>query len=205
VFTEKDIADQCKKYNRMAQTMLYKKYAYVFYGICLRYAGSKEEAEDILHEALIKIMTRIKTFTWRGEGSFFSWSKKIVINTAISHINKNNKIHLDKYRDDIDYRYENEEDTFGNTVDKKDIDDSKIDYSIVKNAKLSQEEMIEALTELPEYFRVVFNLHVIEGIKHKQIAKMLSISEKTSKTRLFRARMHLQKIIYKKSIEKVGI
>ena len=175
--TEEEILiEGCKKKNRAAQEQLYKRYASRMKGICLRYAKDEEEAKDILQESFIKIFSHIDSFVWQQKFSFEGWLKRIVVNTAISYYKKKKKNHpsypLEDYENTI-HDHEEEE--------------------ISVNPDVSQTELLQALQELPEIFRMVFNLFYIENYSHKEISEALSIDEKTSRTRLFRAKELLRK------------
>lgn len=160
------ILERCKKYERKAQKELYDVYSPVLLGICIRYAKTRDEAEDILQEGLIKILTKINDF--KGDGSFEGWMKRIIVNTAISHYHKNKK-HNDVY--DIDEI--NETDIKGNTFE---------------NNQFTSEELYSVINNLPAGYKEVFNLYAIEGYKHKEIAEILNINQNTSKSQYSRAK-----------------
>ncbi len=176
------------------------------YGICIRYTSDPDEAKDIMQEGFIKIFSHIRQY--KAKGSFEGWMKRIMVNTAITHYHKNKKGNVVGRIEEIDesgiLHEQSQTEEMEEGIDKADINSSKIDYRIVSHAQLSVNELLKALHVLPEAFKMVFNLHCIEGYKHKEIAGMLKIDEKTSRTRLLRARNILQKEIYKMSIIKVG-
>ena len=149
---------------------LYKYFAPKMYGICLRFAGNEMEADDILQEGFIKIFIKIKEF--RNEGSLEGWIRRTIINTAINHYRKNLRYAKFQDIDDLEVPISNEENIYD---------------------KLSKEELVKLVQELPNGYRTVFNLNVIEGYTHKEIGKMLNISDNTSKSQLTRARSILQK------------
>lgn len=160
-----------KKSKRKPQVQLYNQYAPMLLGICMRYVADKSEAEDILQEGFIKIFKNIGNYT--GEGNFEGWMKKIVVNTAITHFNKEKKHY---YHEEIEEATELE-------VDKAFSPDK------VYDAK----ELNELLKKMPEGYRVIFNLYAIEGYKHREIADKLEIEESTSKTQYLRAKKWLIK------------
>ena len=164
------ILERCKKYDKKAQKELYDVYSPVLFGICIRYAKTKHEAEDILQDGFIKILTKINDFN--SAGSFEGWMRRIIVNTAISHYHKNKK-HNDIY--DIDEI--NETDIKGYTFDNK---------------QFTSEELYSVINNLPEGYKVVFNLYAIEGYKHKEIAEMLNINQNTSKSQYSRAKDKLR-------------
>ncbi|MCD4725532.1 MAG: sigma-70 family RNA polymerase sigma factor [Bacteroidales bacterium] len=158
-----------------AQGKLYQHFAPKMFGICLRFTRNQMEAEDILQEGFIKIFRYLKDY--RSEGSLEGWIRKTIVNTAINFYKK--KI---KYQKDISLEQSepinNEEE---NAIDM-----------------LSAKELLDLIHELPDGYRMVFNLNVIEGYTHKEIGNMLNISENTSKSQLSRARGVLQSKLKKK-------
>ncbi len=171
--SEKKIIEDCVNGKRYAYEQLFKTYASTMLGICMRYSKDKAEAEDILQEGFIKVFFNIKKF--RSEGSFEGWLKKIMVNTAINHYQKNLKHY---FHIQIDKLHE----TISDYVD----DDLHADESLPK------EKIMALVQDLPDGYRFVFNMYVFEEFSHKQIAKAMNISVSTSKTQLFKAR-HLLK------------
>lgn len=153
------------------QEELYRRFAPKMYAVCLRYAGNAEEAEDILQEGFIKIFKKISSF--RSEGSFEGWIRRIFVNTSIEHFRR--KIYLQPIS-------EQEE----NTLEGKSI-------SILD--KLAERDIIQLVQQLSPGYRTVFNMYVIEGYTHKEIGEMLEISEGTSKSQLSRAKVILQDMV----------
>lgn len=153
------------------QYELYQRFAPKMYGVCLRYAGNAEEAEDILQEGFIKVFNKIGSF--RNEGSFEGWIRRIFVNTAIENFRK--KIHLQPIT-------EYEEDT----VEGKYL-------SVLDN--LAEKDIIQLVQQLSPGYRTVFNMYVVEGYTHRQIAEALGISEGTSKSQLSRAKQILQDLV----------
>lgn len=171
----------CKTGNRDAQAWLYQTYAPVLLGVCSRYFQDKEKAEDAMHESMIIIFSKITQY--RNEGSFEGWLKRITINKCIEIIRK------EKWFSEIDNLQNEPIETEEEILSTKDK---------ILNSGLSQTDILNALQELPDGFRTVFNLYAIEGLKHKEIAQMLGISEGTSKSQLNRAREKLQKLLISK-------
>ena len=159
------------------QQELYERFSPKMYAVCLRYAGNAEEAEDILQEGFIKIFNKITSF--RGEGSFEGWIRRIFVNTAIEQFRKKN------YLKPITEVEEN-------TVEGK--------YLSVLDS-LAEKDIIQLVQQLSPGYRTVFNMYVVEGYTHKQIAEILGISEGTSKSQLSRAKLILQDLV-KTFIEK---
>lgn len=162
--------------------MLYEMFSSRMFGVCLRYAGSKEDAQDILHEGFLKIFEKIEQYAARG--SFEGWVRKIMVNTA-----------LEKYRSQ--YRMVRLEDE-GRESDEKNHEDLADNITV--------NELLLLIKELSPQYRVVFNLYAIEGYTHKEISDMLDISEGTSKSNLSRARSILQERVkqYYNQTVKVG-
>jgi len=182
----------CKRHKRSAQEALYKKYAPILKGICLRYTSNIADAEDLLQDGFIKILSKIRQFS--GTGSFEGWLKRIMVNTAISHFRKM-KYHLNL--DDINQTYLADD-------DDKEQDQINIKNQII-NSEISREELLDLVNSLPNGFRMVFNMYVIEDYSHKEIAKALSISKSTSKSQLSRARKLMQKLLVEKLKTKQSI
>lgn len=179
-----EIIARCRKMEKKAQRRLYNMYAPLFFGIALRYGQRKQDAEDILQDAFVKIFTRINQYNEKG--SFEGWMKKILINTAISHYRLSQK---HDYHKDI------------NAVSETSLKNFDLD----KDSDFTKEELLNTINSLPDGFRLVFNLYAIEGYKHREIADMLDISTGTSKSQYSRARTLLQfKLLeLKKEKEKV--
>jgi RNA polymerase sigma-70 factor (ECF subfamily) len=171
ITSESDLIEGCIQGDRRMQEELYKRYAPKMYGVCLRYANNQAEAEDILQEGFVKVFRKMSSF--RQEGSFEGWIRRIFVNTAIEHYRK--KIHLQPITD-----YEE------NTIEGK--------YLSVLDA-MAEKDIIELVQQLSPGYRTVFNMYVIEGYSHKQIAEALGISEGTSKSQLSRAKLILQDLV----------
>lgn len=151
---------------------LYDSYAPKMLGVCLRYAKNQMEAEDILQDAFIKVFTNLHRFKFQG--SFEGWLRRTIVNTAINQYKKNLKHAREMDIDDIEAENQKEE---------KVLD------------RMSADEILAIIQTLPEGYRVVFNLNVLEGYTHKMIGEMLDISENTSKSQLLRAKRILREKI----------
>jgi len=160
----------CANKEPIAQEQLYRLFAGKMFALCLKYSKNKEEAEDNLQDGFIQIYDKISQF--KNKGSFEGWMKRIVINTA-----------LQKYRDknvlNVVYDFVDEEEVMVE-VEEEDI---WLDY------------LLKLIQELPNQYRLVFNLYVLDGYSHKEISKELKISEGTSKSNLSRARAILKEKI----------
>lgn len=176
-FNENQIIEGCIAGNRRAQEALYSMFASKMMGVCMRYSSNYHNAEDILQEGFVKIFTNIHRY--RGDGSFEGWVRRIFVNTAIEHYRKNGKVYA--------------------TDDLQSVESSIINDDAISN--LSAKDLVHAIQKLSTGYRTIFNMYVVEGYSHKEIAQMLGISEGTSKSQLARARVHLQKIITGKNPE----
>ena len=171
--SEEDLINRCLKNDQKAHEVLYKRFAPKMYGVCMRFAKNQMEADDILQEGFIKVFTNLKSF--RNEGSLEGWIRRTIVNTAINLYKKNLK---------------HQKDT--------DLEQAEVIQNQETNSleKLSVQELLKLIMELPTGYRVVFNLNVIEGYSHKEIGDLLKISENTSKSQLSRARLALQKKLF---------
>jgi RNA polymerase sigma-70 factor (ECF subfamily) len=165
------LLDSCQKGNRNGQDRLYREFYGYSLGICLRYSRTREEAIEIVNDGYIKIFSRLDRYT-KGL-SFKGWLRKVMINSAIDYFRRN-----EKHYHSLDISHVHYETTSETALDK-----------------LSEQEIIAAIQLLPPSYRMVFNLFVIEGYKHDEIANQLNISIGTSKSNLAIARSKLQKIL----------
>ena len=168
------------KGDRAAQHELYQQYAAQMMVVCLRYCRCREDAEDVLQEAFIKVFSHIDKF--RQDSHLAYWIKRIVINTALNH-----------HRKSV-YLYPH-------------LDIDEVHHLGTEDPTLSGfqfQELLNILQSLPQGCQVVFNLHAIEGYKHREIAKLLNISEGTSKSQYARARSLVKEMITKKGEVKHG-
>ncbi len=175
--SEKELIAGCCKGYGPAQKELYRLYAPKMFGVVLRYSNDQHTAEDLLQEGFIKVYQNIGTF--RNEGSFEGWIRRIFINVSLEHFRRSTRLYP-----------------------ISDIHDGGIE--VVENSvieKLCADDLLALLQKLSPGYRMVFNLYAIEGFSHKEIGKMLNISEGTSKSQLARGRSILQKMVRK--LEKV--
>ena len=168
---ESDLIRGCLEDNRRMQEELYCRFSPRMYAVCLRYAGNAEEAEDILQEGFIKVFKKLDSF--RSEGSFEGWVRRIFVNTAIEHFRRK------RYLMPVTEKEEK-------TIEGKYI--SVLD-------ELAEKDILSLVQELSPGYRTVFNMYVVEGYTHKEIADMLNISEGTSKSQLSRAKVILQDMV----------
>lgn len=169
----KKLINKCKKKDCKAQEELYRMYSGRFFTLCLKYSNSYEQAQDNLQDAFIKIFENINQYN--GKGSFEGWMTRIIINTALK---KHQKTPL---------FLKIEEDNLEEPEEELEVDEDQVSVDV----------LIEIIQDLPDRYRHVFNLYVMEGFSHKEIAEMLNISQGTSKSNLARARMKLQQSLKK--------
>jgi RNA polymerase sigma factor (sigma-70 family) len=173
---ESEIIKGCIKNNRESQKALYEKMYGTMLGVCLRYSNNMIDAKEVLHEGFLNVFENLKNV--KNPDEVESWIKKIMVNKSIEHIRKNKQnllivstVHLNK-----------------NNVSVK---DEITDEAII--SKIGKEEIMKAVQELSQGYRTVYNLFVIDGYPHKEIADMLDISEDTSKLNLSKAKFALRK------------
>ncbi|AWX44599.1 hypothetical protein HME9304_01602 [Flagellimonas maritima] len=169
-----ELIHNCKKGKRKAQAELYRKYSGILFGMCLKYSRNKTEAEDNLHDSFMTIFNKIDQFNFNG--SFEGWIKRITVNTV-----------LQKYRKEQHLNVVSE-----NTVEEMDVDTDQVDVSL--------STLLGYIQELPNKYRLTFNLYVLDGYSHKEISEMLGTSAGTSKSNLARAKMILREKIKKENI-----
>ncbi|WP_242203396.1 RNA polymerase sigma factor [Aestuariivivens insulae] len=159
----------CKTHDTKAQEELYKLFSSKLFSICLKYSNSYAQAEDNLQDAFLTIFNKIEQY--KGKGSFEGWLKRITINTA-----------LQRYRAEKVF----------NIVNENEVEDYEIE---VNEDDISLDYLLKAIQNLPDRYRLVFNLYVLDGYSHKDIANMLKISVGTSKSNLSRARQILKETV----------
>ena len=166
------LIESCRKGNRVAQKVLYDRLAPRMFPVCIRYVADRTVAEDILQDGFVTLFTRLDSY--KGEGSFEGWARKIFVTTALMYLRKKD---ARKMSDDLEAARGLKTDTT-----------SQI-------AEIGYKELMEIITSLPTGFRTVFNMYAVEGYSHKEIADILGISEVTSRSQFSRARAMLQKKI----------
>ncbi|GAA5222357.1 RNA polymerase sigma factor [Membranihabitans marinus] len=168
---EKSIIEACINREKWAQKIVYETHYSKMMGVCMRYAKTEDEALDILHDGFIKVFRYIKKY--QTGTSLYSWIRRIMVNTAIDHYRKMSK----RRTEDLDQ-------AFG--VEGKEPDAVE---------KVTEKEILSAIQTLTPTYRAVFNLYVIDGFSHREIAEQLDISESTSRSNLVKARSKLKKIL----------
>jgi len=173
-----NIIDGCVKLQRESQKRFYTHFYGYAMAICTRYTSTEDDAMEIANDGFLKIFRELSTFVAKYEdveASLKGWMKKIMVNTAIDHFRKNHKYQANVSIDE-------------NSFQAHDNGESSID-------KISYEEILKIVQQLSPVYRTVFNLYVIDGFKHEEIAKKLKISVGTSKSNLAKARLNIQKML----------
>jgi len=173
--TDKELIIACKIGHRNANKLLYNKYAAKMLGVCRRYISDYNEAEDIFMEGMYKVFTHLSSF--EEKGSLEGWMRKIMVNECLMYLRKKHSFQTEALP----------------VIESEDL--------IVRSdvyEQIAADEIIALLNELPNGYRTIFNLYVIEGYKHEEIADILNISINTSKTQLMMAKKKLQVLIEKR-------
>ena len=169
-----ELIHNCKKGERQAQAELYRRYSGILFGMCLKYSRNKTEAEDNLHDSFMTIFSKIDQYSFQG--SFEGWIKRITVNTV-----------LQKYRKEQHLNVVSE-----NIGEETEVDTEGTDINL--------STLLGYIQELPNKYRLTFNLYVLDGYSHKEISEMLGTSTGTSKSNLARAKMILREKIEKEKI-----
>jgi RNA polymerase sigma-70 factor (ECF subfamily) len=176
------LIDQCREGNPKAQFQLYNLYSKQMLNISHRIVNDRMEAEDVLQESFINAFSRLKSF--RGESSFGSWLKRIVINQSLNVVRRKKQ-----------FFEEINDDTFG-LQDEEEKDEEANDYNV--------KDIHTALQQLPDGYRVIFSLYMFEDLSHNEIAEQLNISVNTSKSQLSRARKKMKELMQKNKEDEKG-
>lgn len=172
-FTDKELLEGCIRGELLSQKLLYKRYYGFAMAICLRYSATREEAAEVLNDGFLKVFTKLPSYS--SQNSFKGWLRRILVNTAIDNYRKENQHY--------------------HTVDLMYADSETEDNDII--GAISADEILSLVQQLPPSYRLIFNLFVMEGLSHPEIAEKLNITEGASKSNLFKARTHLQRMIRK--------
>jgi RNA polymerase sigma-70 factor (ECF subfamily) len=163
--TERELADECLAGNRTAHEKLWKLYSGRMYTVCKRYFERDEDAQDALQEGFIRIFQNLRQ--WQGDGPLGAWIRRVVVNTSLNLLKKNSRHGKSTQPDYL-------------------VELEAPDYDAI--GRLSEEELINLIRQMPEGYRTVFNLYALEGFAHLEIADMLGVSENTSKTQYHKAK-----------------
>lgn len=168
---ERELAECCKKGDVAAYKELYERYAGRMLTICLRYINDRDIAEDLLHDGFLKFFDSFDKFTWRGEGSLRAWLERVMINTVLQYLRKNDVMNHSTALENVPEVYE------------------ELEQALVET--IPQKVLMQFIRELPPGYRTVFNLYVFEEKSHKEISQLLGINEKSSASQLARAKAAL--------------
>ncbi len=177
IMTEQAILSGCLNNHPSSQKELYTRYSPKMLAVCFRFAHNKEDAEDMLQEGFIKVFSQIHTF--RNQGAFEGWVRRIVVHTCINNLKKNKR-----FNESVDLIH-------ANSIQVKEESIPSI---------VQAKQIVECIRLLPMGYRTVLNLYAIEGYAHKEIAEMLDIEESTSRSQYTRAKQMLEEILVKKRI-----
>ena len=175
----RQLIEKCQKKDAKAQAELYKIFAPKLYGVCLKYCSNKSIADDLFQDAFITIFNKINQF--KHKGSFEGWAKRITINTVLQHFKKQ------KFHQEINDNL---------------ITDENEEFEI-EDENLNLNYLLELIKELPNQYRLVFNLYVLDGYSHSEISEALNISIGASKSNLSRAKQLLRKRIESETVLKM--
>lgn len=163
-----DIIKGCRRGNSRAQAELFERFSARLLGVCRRYVGASAEAEDTMIGGFMKIFDKINQF--KGEGSFEGWMVRIMVNESLTYIRRNKSMSLEV------------------SIEKADREPN---YEVIYD-NYDTDQLLKLVDELPIGYRTVFNLYVLEGYSHKEIAELLGVSTNASKSQLSRARAQLR-------------
>lgn len=163
------LVNECAKGNSKAQRALFDKFAPKMLAVCQRYLRNNQEAEDVLQDGFVKVFQKIVDF--KMEGSLEGWIRRIVVNTALDTIRKNKKLLDDIQVEEVQY---------------------KVSFTDHQFDGMDLAQLMKLIDEMPDGYRIVFNMFAIEGYSHKEIADTLGVTENTSKSQYSRARAFLR-------------
>ena len=170
--TEQELARLCTAGDREAQGELYAQYSSRLYALCYRYVADREEAQDLMHDAMIKAMDSFRSFSYSGEGSLYAWLRRLTVNVVIDRLRQMSKLRLVP----LDQTMET-----GNPEADEDAADD-----------IPAQVLMDMVAALPSVRRTVFNMYCIDGFNHKDIAAAIGITEKGSASILAKARAQLK-------------
>ena len=178
ILTEQELALGCARKDRDAQGELYARYAAGLYALCLRYIGNREEARDLMHDAMIKAMDNFRSFRYAGEGSIWAWISRITVNMAVDRLKEDSRLRQ---------------------IPLDEVSGAEIENALEPDAEsvrtIPDDVLDGMIAGLPPVKRTVFNMYCIDGFSHKDIARALGISERGSTSILSKARASLKKAL----------
>lgn len=165
---EQELVERCRRGDNEARRVLYECYAGRMLSLCLRYVAVRPVAEDLLHDGFLQLFASFRQFRWRGEGSLRAWIERVMVNTALQYLRRNDAMF---HAAPIDEAFPPGEEPAEEEV-----------------ARVPDEVLMQFIGELPAGYRAVLNLYVFEDMSHKEISRLLGIGEKSSASQLARAR-----------------
>jgi RNA polymerase sigma-70 factor (ECF subfamily) len=169
------LVNECLKGNSKAQKALFDKFAPKMFSVCLRYMKNTEKAEDALQDGFIKVFVNL--LNYKNSGVLEGWIRRIVVNTCLDELKKNKKLLLNISVEEVEYKLESND---------------------FVQEQMMADDLMKLIQNMPEGYRVIFNMFAIEGYAHQEIATQLGISESTSKSQYLRARAYLKNRIDKR-------
>lgn len=173
--TEQELASLCTAGDREAQGELYAQYASRLYALCYRYVADREEAQDLMHDAMIKAMDSFRSFSYTGDGSLYAWLRRLTVNVVIDHLRHMSKLRLIPLDQTIE-------------TENPDTDDDAA-------CDIPAQALMDMVAALPSVKRTVFNMYCIDGFSHKDIAAAIGITEKGSASILAKSRAQLRNAV----------
>lgn len=168
---EQELAERCRRGENPARRELYERYAGRMLGICIRYAGDRDTAQDLMHDGFLKIFDSFDKFVYRGEGSLRAWMDRVMVNVALQYLRRNDVLSQAAELDKTPEAYDEPDASVADVI--------------------PTEVLMRFIGELPTGYRTVLNLYVFEEKSHKEIARLLGINEKSSASQLTRAKAAL--------------
>lgn len=175
------LVERIRQKDQRAMSQLYEMYVEELSSVCYRYVPDDDDAKDVLQNSFVKIFTTIPVLDYRGEDSLKAWMKRVVANEALGYLKQRKKLVFVEY----------------NVATQDSVNDEP------QSERLSADELHKLISELPDGYRMVVNLYVFEGYSHRQIAELLSISERTSASQFYHAKRLLAKRIKELTKEKL--
>ena len=177
--SDEEMLKGCKAHQEKAQKYLFDRYSRIMTGVCMRYADSYEEAQDIVQDGFIKVFKKIGLFS--GTGSLEGWIRRIMVNTSLDYLRSIKNQRFNVSVDDVEYMLKENQEIL---------------------SSMQADDLLGIVKTLPTGYRTVFNMYAIEGYSHKEIGELLEISENTSKSQYSRARTLLQKKLEEMNIKR---
>lgn len=171
---EVELAERCGRGDNQARKQLYEQYAGQLMAVCVRYVGDREAAQDVLHDGFLRVFRSFGQFTYQGEGSLRAWLTRIMVNESLGYLRKKSVLSQEIPVEELPDVADGEEEDF---------------------ERIPRSVLMRFIAELPDGYRTVLNLYVFEEKGHKEIAKMLGITEHTSSSQFYRAKLLLMKKI----------